>query len=87
MTTALRRSPGASVRGVLEPAPRDHPPFYSHDLAETFGGTPVTFSIRWIFAVLAIIGGVYIAIKSNGNAVVLVTGLSIISAAIATVTP
>lgn len=44
-------------------------------------------TVRWLFAVLAVVGGVYIAVKSGGNAVQLVTGLSIVSAAIATVTP
>lgn len=45
------------------------------------------FTIRWLFAALAVVCGVYVLAQAAGNHVAIATGLGLIFAGLATVTP
>lgn len=47
----------------------------------------MTFSTRWIFAVVAICCGIYCLIKSAGDTLTVVTGVGLIAAGIGLVAP
>lgn len=47
----------------------------------------MTISIRWLFAIVAIVCGLYVLIKSAGSNVALATGVGLIAAGVGLVSP